>query len=184
MTDAIRTAVFAEMADVGYARMSMDAIAKRAGVGKAAIYRRFASKEAMVLSLIEEVAAEPDGIEDTGSLRGDVLAWLRAGGPATMVPFAATVIPDLLAEAARNPTFSAGLHEHVAAPRRRRGRELFERACARGELPAGVDLGIAADLLAGPLYWRSVATEEPAGDEYLGRLADAIVAGVRATARG
>jgi AcrR family transcriptional regulator len=182
VTDAIERAAFDELAERGYARMSIDQVARRAGVGKAAIYRRHASKEALVLVLVERAAAGDDGYGDTGTLRGDVLAWLRHGGTTAMFPRAAEILPDLIAESAREPAFGERVFALVGAPRRRRSRAVFERAIARGELPPGVDLELAADFMAGPLFWRTAVTRQPQSEADLGRLADAIVAAIASTA--
>jgi AcrR family transcriptional regulator len=73
VTDAITAATFEELADSGYARMSMDAIARRAGVGKAALYRRWTSKEAMLVDLIGgAVRSSLPATPNTGALRTDL----------------------------------------------------------------------------------------------------------------
>src|SRR3954447_19057207 len=73
VTDAITEAAFAEVAETGYARTSMDAVARRAGVGKAALYRRWPSKQAMLAELIRgKVAAALPPVPDTGALRTDL----------------------------------------------------------------------------------------------------------------
>ena len=66
VTEAIRDAVFAELAETGYARMSMEAVARRARAGKAAIYRRWPSKAAMVLAMVSQVAANPPDLPRHG----------------------------------------------------------------------------------------------------------------------
>jgi len=68
VTSAILRAAFAEMAESGYARMSMDAVARRAGVGKAAIYRRWSSKQEMVVALTAQIGVPLADTADTGSL--------------------------------------------------------------------------------------------------------------------
>lgn len=181
-TRAIERAAFDELAEKGYGRLSIDAVARRAGVGKAAIYRRHASKEALVLALVERATTGDDGYGDTGVLRDDVLAWLRGGGITTMFPRAAEILPDLIAEGARDPAFGARVFAHLGAPRREKARAVFERAIARGELPEGVDLELAGDLMAGPLFWRRAVSRQALDEAALGRLADAIVAGLAATA--
>lgn len=78
VTAAIRTAAFEELADVGYGKLSMEAVARRAGVSKPTLYRRWPGKEQLVLSLVAEVAVDAADTPDTGSLRGDIRAFLEA----------------------------------------------------------------------------------------------------------
>ncbi|MFH8387357.1 TetR-like C-terminal domain-containing protein [Kitasatospora sp. NPDC018058] len=75
MTQAISAAFFEELASTGYARLSLEAVAKRAGAGKAAIYRRSPSKLDMTVALVTAVAVDTAETADTGTLRGDVHAF-------------------------------------------------------------------------------------------------------------
>ena len=81
VTNALTTAFFEELAETGYGRLSMEAVARRAGAGKAALYRRWPSKQAMTAALVSQAATEAPEVADTGSLRGDVRAFLT-GSPA------------------------------------------------------------------------------------------------------
>jgi AcrR family transcriptional regulator len=176
VTSAILRAAFAELADTGYARMSMDAVAKRAGVGKAAIYRRWSSKQDMVVALSAQVGVPLAEIGDTGSLRGDVLAYLRATSKLLRHPLASQIVPDLLAEGAREPGLAKVFDDVVEVPRRERGVELLHRAIERGELPPDVDMDVALDTLIGPLYWRLMVTRERMRPGHVERLADMLLA--------
>ena len=180
VTDAITDAFFEELAEVGYGRLSIDAIARRAGVGKAAIYRRWKSKLDITVALTSEVAVAAIDVPDTGNLRDDIREYLTSGRAALTHPLAQKIIPDLLAEAARNPTLTDSLLAMVKNPRRAKAAQLIERAIARGELPADTDIGMCLDFLAGPLYWRMVVTQAGPKDAYLDRLADKIAAAMKA----
>ena len=180
VTDAITEAFFEELAEVGYGRLSIDAVARRAGVGKAAIYRRWKSKLAMTVALTSEVAVAAIDVPDTGNLRGDIREYLASGRATLTDRQANKIIPDLLAESARNPDLTDALHESVRNPRRAKAAQLVDQAIARGELPADADIGLCLDLLAGPLYWRLVVVQDDPGDSYLDRLADKIAAAMKA----
>lgn len=179
VTAAIEAAYFAELAETGYGRLSIDAVAKRAGVGKAAVYRRWRSKLDMTVALVAKKAVAAIDVPDTGTLHGDVLAYLRTARDTLSHPMVRRIGPDLLAEAIRNPELAAVLAEHVREPRRVKAAELFTRAIARGQLPAGTDPDIAMDLLAGPLYWRLAVMQLPADDDYCERLTERIIAALR-----
>ncbi|WP_405579340.1 TetR/AcrR family transcriptional regulator [Streptomyces sp. NBC_01190] len=176
VTEAIRAAVFAELAAVGYGRMSMEGIARRAGVGKAAVYRRWRAKLPLVLDLVPDVAAAGLPVPDTGSLLGDVRALLQVGAGALRHPLAVRIVPDLLAEAARTPELAGALATALRETHRAVTSAVLRQAAARGEIAADTDPALALDLLAGPLYWRLTVLRESYGPGGLDALAAAVVA--------
>ena len=179
VTEAITNAFFEELADVGYGRLSIDAVARRAGVGKAAIYR-WKSKLDITVALISEVAVAAIDVPDTGTLHDDVREYLNRGREALTHQLASKIIPDLLAEGTRNPDLTSALLETVRNPRRAKAAQLVQRAVARGELPADTDIGLCLDFLAGPLYWRLTVLGADFDNTYLDQLTAKIVAAMRA----
>jgi len=151
VTEAIRQAFFTELAQCGYGRLSIEAVARRAAVGKPAIYRRWRSKQDMAVALISEVAWAHLDMPDTGSLEGDVIAFLRAEYAVLTDPLAKAIIPDLLSEANRNPALEAALLLAVRDPRRTRAAAIIGRAIDRGEVADTLNPDLALDVLAGPL---------------------------------
>lgn len=184
VTEAIEAAFFEELASTGYARLSLEAVAKRAGAGKAAIYRRWPSKLDMTVALATAVAVDAPASADTGTLRGDVLAFLTEAAEALRTPLASRIIPDLLAEGARNPELQQALFTAVRDTRRGKATRMLEHAIQRGELPAATDLELALDFLAGPLYWRLAVVRTPTAPDYLDRLADKLLAAIAAPESG
>ncbi|MEV6652579.1 TetR/AcrR family transcriptional regulator [Streptomyces sp. NPDC051219] len=181
VTETIRQAMFEELAEAGYARMSMEAVTRRAGVGKAALYRRWPSKEAMVVELISEAAGEHiPTTTDSGSLPGDVERFIRETLGALRHPLVGRIIPDLLAESARSGTLREALHDAVLAPRRAAVATVLRRAADRGELPPDIDTSLAIDLFGAPLYFRMLAAGGPTDDAYIARLTRAVVAAIAA----
>jgi AcrR family transcriptional regulator len=180
ITTAIRHAVAHELATVGYGRLSIEAVARRAGVGKTAVYRRWRSKLEMVLELVTEVASRKFPLPDTGSLQGDLELFLFLAGTALRHPLASQIIPDLLAEAARNPEIAQTLQQALQVNQRDIAALLVARAVRRGELSPDIDGEVAADLIVGPLYWRLAVARTPLADDYVGRLATAVRAGLAA----
>lgn len=176
VTEAISTAFFEELADNGFGRLSVDAVARRAGVGKAAIYRRWNSKERMAVELISAVAIAAIDLPDTGSLHGDVREYLANARAALQHPLVAKIVPDLLAEANRTGDLAEALLTSVRDPRRAKAAEILHRAITRGELPGDTDIDLCLDFLAGPLYWRLTAIHTPLPPGYLDRLTDKTVA--------
>ncbi|MDT7655567.1 MAG: hypothetical protein QOF38_282 [Pseudonocardiales bacterium] len=180
VTEAITAALFAELAETGYGRLSVESVARRAGMDKTAVYRRWPSKQAMVVALISEVAVTAIDVPDTGSLRGDVREYLINAAEALDHPLARTIIPDLLAEVTRNPELITELLTTVRDPRRDRAATVVRRAIDRGELAPDTDLELALDFLGGPLYWRLTIIRSPLGEDYFDRLADKVVAAMTA----
>ncbi|MFD7842899.1 TetR-like C-terminal domain-containing protein, partial [Nocardia sp. NPDC059764] len=152
-------------------------VARRAGAGKAAVYRRWPSKQAMATDLITKIAVDA---ADTGTLRGDLHAFLTAAAAGLRHPLASKIIPDLLAEAAREPALAATLTTGIATTRRDRATALLHRAITRGELPDDLDIPLALDFLAGPLYWRLTITGIPPEPTYLDNLTTMLLTAFRA----
>ncbi|GES34069.1 TetR/AcrR family transcriptional regulator [Streptomyces angustmyceticus] len=179
-TEAIRAAVFAELAAAGFARMSIEGIARRAGVGKTAVYRRWRSKLHLVLDVVSAVAAAGMPTPDTGSLSGDVRMLLEVAARALRHPMASQIVPDLLAEAARSPELAAALKAALHDSQEGVAAAVVARAVERGELPPDVDTRLALDLLTGPLYWRLLVTRDELPKGYLDALSASVVAALGA----
>ncbi|MEV0124154.1 TetR/AcrR family transcriptional regulator [Streptomyces sp. NPDC050703] len=179
-TEAIRAAVFEELASVGYARMSIEGIARRAGVGKTAVYRRWRSKLHLVLDLVSALAVQGLPAPDTGSLEGDLRLLYEVTSRALRHPVASQVIPDLQAEAARNPEIAEALQKALREGQYGVASGIVRAAVERGDLRADLDQELALDLVSGPLYWRSVVVRAKVPKGYLERLATATAAGLRA----
>ncbi|SHE95641.1 TetR/AcrR family transcriptional regulator [Streptoalloteichus hindustanus] len=184
LTESIAEAVLDELAEHGYGRLSMDAVARRAGVGKSALYRRWPSKQDMVVDVVSRLSVPLADVPDTGSLRDDLLATLRAVLDWLDHPRFRSVLPDLLAEAVRTPALADALAKHVGEPRRLRGAALLDRGVARGDVRADLDREVVLDLIAAPLYWRLRGRHVPVTPDYLENLADALVSMVSAAPPG
>ena len=181
ITVAIRNAVMNELAEVGYGRLSIEAVARRAGVGKTAIYRRWSNKLEMVLEIVSDVAGRSVPLPDTGSFAGDLALLMMIVSRALQHRIASQIIPDLMAEAARNPQIAQTLQTALRTHQQAVGDKLVGQAVARGELPAGTDPEIAVDLILGPLYWRLAVSRTPIGDDYLEKLSTAVISALRSS---
>ncbi|MDO3638318.1 TetR/AcrR family transcriptional regulator [Mycolicibacterium arseniciresistens] len=175
VTASITEAVLDELADLGYARLSMEAVAKRAGVGKSALYRRWSSKQEMALAVLAEFSIDQAAAPDTGSLRGDLRESLDAVARWLSHPRFSRILPDLVAEMARNPELSDLVEGMIGRPRRDRGAVMLQRAMRRGELAPDTDLDIALDLIGAPVYWRLTVRDADAEPGYLDKLVDMLV---------
>jgi AcrR family transcriptional regulator len=175
VTEALTRALFVEWARHGYGTLSMEAVAKRAGVGKAALYRRWPSKFAMVTERLETVGLAITQVADTGSLRQDVLANLRSLRGALRHRIVRQILADLHAEMARISPLAEKVRGRLQIERRLRAKSIYQRAIARGELSPNIDFELLNDLGAAELYWRLVVTGAKADDRYLNTLTDLIL---------
>jgi AcrR family transcriptional regulator len=180
ITTAIRRALMQELAAVGYGRLSIEAVARRAGVSKTAIYRRWSSKLDLVLEIVVATAGQKLPALDTGTLRGDLELLFQVMAHALRHPLASQIIPDLLAEAARNPQIEQTLQQVLRARQHDVGVRLISRAVERGELPPDADPDTAVDLIVGPLYWRLAIARTPLSATYLDTLVETVAVGLGA----
>jgi AcrR family transcriptional regulator len=171
ITEAIQHALLQELAEVGYGRLSIEAVARRAGVAKTAVYRRWNSKLELVLDGVNSVADSKLPLVDTGSLRGDLEVFVRIVTGILRHGLVSQIIPDLLAEAARTPEIAATLATVLRSHQRHIGEQLIDRALARGELTGRADPDLVVDLIVGPLYWRLAIARTPISGADLNRMA-------------
>jgi AcrR family transcriptional regulator len=186
-SEAAHQAVLAAAAELlldhGLHAVSMDAVAERAGVSKATIYRWWPKKEILALDMLfnQWVAVTPQQYE-SGVLRSDLrallLAWTRL---ATSRPYG-RVTAALLAEARTDPAFSAEYQRRILEPRRDQARMIFADALARGEISGDMKVEVAIDLLYGPLYHRLLHGHAPLDDEFVDDIVDMALRGIQATA--
>lgn len=184
VTDAITAATFTELAEAGYARLSMEAIARRAGVGKAALYRRWSSKEDMLTELIRDaVTGALPPPPATGALHSDLRELLDSIRGQLANPLVSRIGLGLLSDAGRSSALEEVLYTGVAVPRRAAARAVLEAAIDRGELPDRLDLELGMDLLIAPLGFRMLIMRGDIDDAYLETLTCAVEAALRAAVR-
>ncbi|MEN3533737.1 TetR/AcrR family transcriptional regulator [Microbispora sp. ZYX-F-249] len=172
VTDAVLDAVLAELAEVGYGRLTMEGVAQRAGSSKSTLYRRWSSKSAMALDAITTVSqASIPGDDDGGDLLDHLLTVARGIHEWLTEPLVSRIVPDLIAEGVRSSSMARALIEHVAEPRRRTIRRILESARTRGDVRADADLELALDMLVGLIYWRACVLREEIGEDYLEKVA-------------
>jgi AcrR family transcriptional regulator len=174
---AILRAALEGLAELGYDRLSMDDIAARAHVGKAAIYRRWPSKAAVVVGAVawwrEQMGTV--AVPDTGSLLGDVEAMIASvpdfdDRDRSMIG----VVLGVATASMHDPALADALQEHVLARPRQVLAAVFDRAVARGEIPAGRDLTLVPDILLGMNALRLV-TGQSIDRAYVRRVFDDIL---------
>lgn len=174
---AILDAALAGVAELGYDRLSMDDIASRAGVGKAAIYRRWPSKAVVVADAIAHWRRRLGPVEppNTGSLRGDIEAVVAAAPDLNDTDFGTMqVIVGVATAAMHNPVLAAALDDLVLSPPRHVVRVVLDQAVARGEIPAGRDLSLIPDVALGLNVLRLI-TGRPIDRVYVRRVLEDVI---------
>jgi AcrR family transcriptional regulator len=167
---AIVAAALELMAERGVPAVRMDDVAERAGVGKATIYRRYRSKDELVTDAVGSLVSEIE-IPDSGSTRTDLLALMRQTVELYSGSLAARLMPTLVDEMSRNPALALIARDRFLTGRRAALRTVFERGVRRGDLRRGLDLELALDVLAGPVFYRLLITGGPIDE----RLAQGVV---------
>jgi AcrR family transcriptional regulator len=175
----------------GVRRMSMQAVAAAARVSKATIYRRWPSKDALILDLVAGAAGEPDDdrwnrASGPAGARAELLAWVRAGLEAERSPRGAA-LQHLLRRAAEDPVLAASLRRRVLERHRDRFVAIVQRGVGAGEIRPDLDVATLLDLVSGPLLYRSlIAAPDPADrdpEEHAQAIVDMLWPGIRAAPR-
>jgi AcrR family transcriptional regulator len=186
-SQAARQAVLAAAAELlldrGLSGVSMDAVAERARVSKATIYRWWPTKESLALDMLfnQWSAVTPQQYE-SGSLRIDLLALLRAWSRLASGRPYGRVVAALIMEGQTDPSFSAEYQRRMVEPRRDQARAIFADAIARGEIPAETKVEVAIDLIYGPLYHRLLHGHAPLDDQFVDDIVELALRGIRSPA--
>jgi AcrR family transcriptional regulator len=144
------------LVEEGFTRLRLEHVATRAGVGKATIYRRWRSKEALALDLLLELAAPHIHVFDVGDTGAELLqAVENARRALTETPFG-PVIRTLLSQVAVNPSIGDPFRAGIVEARRTEIGRIIERGIERGDLRPDADPSVATELLVGPVYFRLV----------------------------
>ena len=171
---AILDAARAELMEEGFTRFRLEHVAARAGVGKATIYRRWPSKEALAGELLAELAATHIAVIDSGDTRAELATCtdnaLRAIRDTQFGP----VVRALLSQIATNPRLGDPFRATVVQAHRNEVARVVQRGIARGDLRPDADLEIATELLIGPVYFRMIFGGE-LDDSVVVRVADAVM---------
>jgi len=161
------------LAEVGYDRLTMDAVAQRAKASKATLYRRWNSKATLVVDALASQKATPP-VPDSGDLRTDLLtAFCGMGGLTdhdTTQTFGA-----VMTALSTDPEFAGEFRARVLQPKAQLSRALFQRAVDRGEVREDLDLDLVAPALAGIVLHRLFVMGETPGPTLIEHVIDQII---------
>ncbi len=169
----IRAAILRLLADVGYSALTMDAVAAEAGVGKATIYRRWRTKEALVVDTIADLNAAKAEHPDTGSLEGDLRALLRSMVTLITSPAGAATLA-LLSSMPHQPALAEAFRAGPAAVWRTAFAEVWERGEQRGEIRHGFAGSLVAEAIGGPLVQRGLVPATPIDEAFADEIVDTV----------
>ena len=181
---AILTAAFELAGKVGYARLSIEGIAARAGVGKQTIYRWWPSKGAVLFDafLLRAEAIGPHPLPDTGNLERDLKKVLRAAVIELNDPRYDEPLRALNTEILHDPELAAAYADRLEGPVRESRKARLRKAQRVGQLPENLDLDIAVELLWGPLTSRWLQRSGPLTTKYADLLVRTALDGLRGKA--
>lgn len=175
---AILDAAYELALDRGAAKVTVEAIAARAGVGKQTIYRWWPSKGALLLDVLVDAVGAVSEMPDTGDVVADLKTQMTAVTGLFRSDFS-RFYTGLIAEAQADEAVARGLAEQLAdraeGPRRQR----LEKAQRDGQIRADIDLAAAVEALYAPLYYRLLLHTAPLSVDHVHALIDAILNGLR-----
>lgn len=172
--EAIHEAALSILSEVGYDRTTIEAIAQRAHVGKATIYRRFKNKEEILMSAISAHTACALPRIDTGNLRDDLIALIHEHVKVLKGPDGELKM-SLLAIAHRDPKLGKILGEHNPIEAERQSAEVFERAIARGEISKKADIAFLSEVVPSIITNRIFITHQPVNQKFIEQLVDQLL---------
>lgn len=176
---AIRGAALSLLVEKGFADVTIESIAARAGVGKATVYRRWPCKADLIVHAFFETVAPRVRIGDSGDLRADFRQQMRLVVREMAGPNG-RALATLLACTQMDATLGEAFRTRWLAVRRSEGRMALERGIERGELPRGTDPALVLDALYSPLNFRLLAGHGPLTAEFSDQLVDLVFDGLAA----
>ena len=182
MRAAVIEAALSELADRGYSALSLEGVARRAGVHKTTLYRRWGTREELVLEAMLDRADQHISVPDTGSLRDDLLELARTAAANAASPEVAAMARVVAAESPRDRRL-AGANRRFWTERLALDGVIVERAIERGDVAAGTDPGMVIESVLGPIHLRLLLTGERVDQAFLEGIVDVVMDGV-ARSRG
>ncbi|MEV0321614.1 TetR/AcrR family transcriptional regulator [Streptomyces sp. NPDC050658] len=164
--------------EVGYAKLSIEAIATRAGVGKHTVYRRWPSKGALMLDSMLSLGGSDLDYPDTGDVVADLREQIHTAVDLLAGEPLRPLFKALVGEAQHDPGVAAALNERFITPQADKTVARLKAAREQGQLSPDFDLDLAMAILSGPLYFRLLITQEPLTHAYADRILDALFTGL------
>ncbi|MFC8075171.1 TetR/AcrR family transcriptional regulator [Streptomyces sp. NPDC057307] len=177
-TEAIMRTALELGQEIGYAKLSIEAIAARAGAGKHTIYRRWPSKGALFLDSLLSLHESSLDYPDTGDVVADLRTQIHAAVDLLANPPFGPLFRALVGEAQYDPQVAAALNERFITPQAAMTVARLRTARDQGQLSPTFDLSLAMSILSGPLYFQFLITQEPLTHAYVDRVLAALFTGM------
>jgi AcrR family transcriptional regulator len=161
----------------GFTAVTVEAIAERAGVSKATVYRWWPNRAAVVMDGFLSTVSSEVPFPHTGHAREDIRLHMRRLTEALSGKIGQTVAA-LIAEGQADPELAEALRSRWLSVRRAEAREILELGIERGELREDLDPEVAVDILYGPIYYRLLVAHAPVDEDFAGILAEHIFSGL------
>lgn len=174
---AVLGAVVDLLSERGYDALTMDAVAARAGVGRASVYRRYSGRVELLEAACRTFSPPLPDTPDTGSVRGDLIALVRSSAEIIAGTDTGRLLPSMLGASSAHPEVREALGR-FSASRRSPSVEVLKRGIERGELRAGTDPDVVADLLVGAVIYRILVRGGRVSTRRATELVDAVLTGV------
>jgi AcrR family transcriptional regulator len=177
---AVLAATLEELTAGGFAALTIDNVARRAGVHKTSIYRNWKDRASLVADALTENVAGGVPIPDTGSIETDLREYARALIGWLTSPLGRAVLAATVSDAARSQPEIAMIEQRFYADRLRRAEVMVGRAVHRGEIPPTTDAPAMIKTVLAPIYLRLLITAEPIDDASADQAARVALAAARA----
>ena len=151
--EAILDAVLRLLEAEGYGALTIEGVARQAGVGKQTIYRWWKCKAELVLEAYANHAASKTPVPDKGNLRGDLEAFLSVAFK-RLTDISGPIMRGLMADAVHDDEFREVLVSAFIAKRYDALKQIFQRGFERGEVDPAADIDLACELILGPMWYR------------------------------
>ncbi|WP_415941637.1 TetR-like C-terminal domain-containing protein [Streptomyces sp. 067-1] len=177
-TDAIMRSTLELARENGFARLSIEAVAARSGVGKHTVYRRWPSRGLLFLDSV--LSLNTGGLDhpDTGDVVADLRTVMTKAADLLGRPPWGPLYRDLIGEAQHDPKVAAALNQRFIEPQTANTLARLRAARDQGQIAPDFDLDLAMEILSGPLYFRLLITQEPITPAYIDRVLEAVFAGM------
>jgi AcrR family transcriptional regulator len=172
--ERILRAALAVLAEHGLPGFTVEAVADRAGASKATLYRRWPSRQRLLLEAMDTLASRPFPAPDTGALRTDLVELVEKLEEVLTAPPFARLMAAFMDAAERDPSLQQ-LHHEITERRREPVRHVLVEARRRGELAATVDIDLTVDLLTSPAFYRRFIAHQPFPADYAAEVVDYVL---------
>ncbi len=174
---AILSSTLELLEQVGFAELTIEAVAANAAVGKATIYRWWPNKAMLVADAFMSSVVRETRFPDTGSVREDLRAQMQRLAGIFRGP-RGRIIRSLIGGGQSDPELIAAFSNRWLIPRRAEAFGILQRGIDRGQLPADIDRNMLLDTLYGPLYFRMLVGHGPLSNTFIDDVCDAVMSGV------